>query len=158
MRRFWRFFGIFRWRDWVISISPTFDGCCVDTVFFGLFNCFFVIRTWTWRVQFVCSSTQWLIEHDFFNFEPLNTIFVLTSGLLLITSTLTAIIFLHYRVATKMALEILGYTMCRVRLWIIVYDGWWAYHLKYLNWYMSDWRGMELFFWVFRGKGASYKL
>ena len=33
-----------------------------------------------------------------------------------IDSTLTAIISLHYRVATKMALEILGYTMCRVRL------------------------------------------
>ena len=31
--------------------------------------------------------------------------------------TLTAIIVLHYRVATKMALEILGYTMCRVRGW-----------------------------------------
>ena len=31
-------------------------------------------------------------------------------------NTLTAIIFLHYRVPTKMALEILGYTMCRVRL------------------------------------------
>ena len=33
-----------------------------------------------------------------------------------ITSTLTAIIFLHYSVATKIALEILRYTMCRVRL------------------------------------------
>ena len=33
-----------------------------------------------------------------------------------IISTLTAIIFLHYRVAAKMALEILGYTMCRVRV------------------------------------------
>ena len=32
-----------------------------------------------------------------------------------IFSTLTAKIFLHYRVATKTALEILGYTMCRVR-------------------------------------------
>ena len=31
------------------------------------------------------------------------------------TSTVTAIIFLHYRVAAEMALEILGYTMCRVR-------------------------------------------
>ena len=37
-----------------------------------------------------------------------------------IVSTLTAIIFLHYRVATKMALEISGYTMCRVRLcWLV---------------------------------------
>ena len=35
-------------------------------------------------------------------------------------STLTAIIFLHYRVAAKMALEILRYTMCRVRLWWLV--------------------------------------
>ena len=35
------------------------------------------------------------------------------------TSTLTAIIFLNYRVATKMALEILRYTMCRVRLWLV---------------------------------------
>ena len=33
-------------------------------------------------------------------------------------STLTAIIFFHYRVAAKMGLEILGYTMCRVD-----YDG-----------------------------------
>ena len=42
---------------------------------------------------------------------------VLTSMLgLVIGSTLTAIIFLHYRVVTKMAVEILGYTMCRVRL------------------------------------------
>ena len=32
-----------------------------------------------------------------------------------IYSTLTAIILLHYRVAAEMALEILGYTMCRVR-------------------------------------------
>ena len=36
------------------------------------------------------------------------------------TSTLIAIIFLHYMVATKMALEIFGYTMCRVRLgWLV---------------------------------------
>ena len=33
-----------------------------------------------------------------------------------ISSTLTAIVFLHYRVATKMALEISRYIMCRVRL------------------------------------------
>ena len=33
-----------------------------------------------------------------------------------IISTLTAIVFLHYRVAFEMAIEILGYTMCRVRL------------------------------------------
>ena len=48
----------------------------------------------------------------------------------LIGSTLTAIIFLHYRVATKMALEILGFTMCRVRLWWLVslLDWrWWSY-------------------------------
>ena len=37
-------------------------------------------------------------------------------ALYVIGSTLTALIFLHYRVATKMALEILGYPMCRVRL------------------------------------------
>ena len=37
-----------------------------------------------------------------------------------VISTLTAIIFLHYRVATKMALEVLVYTMCRVRLWWLV--------------------------------------
>ena len=41
-------------------------------------------------------------------------------NLYIIASTLTAIIFLHYRVATKMALEILGYTMFRVRLrWLV---------------------------------------
>ena len=38
-----------------------------------------------------------------------------------IISTLTAIIFLHYWVATKMALEILGYTTCRVHYELIVY-------------------------------------
>ena len=32
------------------------------------------------------------------------------------SSTLTEIIYLHYRVAAKMALEILRYTICRVRL------------------------------------------
>ena len=37
-----------------------------------------------------------------------------------ISSTLTAIIFLHNRVATKMALEILRNTICRVRLWWLV--------------------------------------
>ena len=48
----------------------------------------------------------------------------------LIGSTLTAIIFLYYRVATKMAREILGFTMCRVRLWWLVslLDWrWWSY-------------------------------
>ena len=36
------------------------------------------------------------------------------------SSTLTAIIFLHYTVATKMALEILGSSICRVRLrWLV---------------------------------------
>ena len=38
-----------------------------------------------------------------------------------ITSTLTAIIFVHYRVPTKMALEILGYTMCWIRLSKLLY-------------------------------------
>ena len=33
-----------------------------------------------------------------------------------IPSTLTAIVFFHYRVGTKMALEISRYIMCRVRL------------------------------------------
>ena len=33
---------------------------------------------------------------------------------LYIFSILRAVIFLHYRVATKLAIEILGYTMCRV--------------------------------------------
>ena len=33
-----------------------------------------------------------------------------------ITRTLTAVVFLHYRVSTKMALKILDYTICRVRL------------------------------------------
>ena len=37
-----------------------------------------------------------------------------------ISSNLTVIIFLHYMVAAQMALEILGYTMCRVRLrWLV---------------------------------------
>jgi len=36
-----------------------------------------------------------------------------------ISSTLTAIVFLHYRVVTKIALEILGYTMSRVRPWLV---------------------------------------
>ena len=43
------------------------------------------------------------------------------------SSTLTVIIFLHYRVAAKMALEILGYTMCNRHSAEFDYDGWWAY-------------------------------
>ena len=50
-----------------------------------------------------------------------------------------------------MALEILG-TPCAG----FDYDGWRAYHLKYPNCYILDWRGVEPFFWVFHGKGASY--
>ena len=46
-----------------------------------------------------------------------------------------------------LALEILGYTMYKVGLWIIVYDDWWAYHLKYINWHMLGCRGVELFPW-----------
>ena len=52
----------------------------------------------------------------------------LSMKICVICSTLTVIIFLHYRVATKMALEILGYSMCRVRLW-------WFVSLP-LNWYI----------------------
>ena len=37
-----------------------------------------------------------------------------------ISSTLTAVVFLHYMVSTKMALEILDYTICRVWLWWLV--------------------------------------
>ena len=36
------------------------------------------------------------------------------------------------------------------------YDGWGAYHLKYPNCYMLDWRGVELFFQKIHGKGANY--
>ena len=52
-------------------------------------------------------------------FALLRNVFFVTIGhnLWVISSTLTALTFLHYWVATKMALEILGYTMCRVRLW-----------------------------------------
>ena len=56
-----------------------------------------------------------------------------------------------------MGLEILGYTMCRVD-----YDGCWAYRLKYLNWYLSGWRGLEAptwsYFLVFYGKDAIYTI
>ena len=61
------------------------------------------------------------------------------------TSTLTTLIFLHYKVATKMALEILGYTMSHGPCVEFDYDGWSAYHLKYLNWYMLGWRGWSFF-------------
>ena len=60
-----------------------------------------------------------------------------------------------------MDLEILGYTMWRVRLWWLAslphdscrHD---SCDMKYLNWYMLSWREVELFFEEFHGKGASY--
>ena len=57
-----------------------------------------------------------------------------------IASTLTGIVFLRYRVGAKMALG-------TPWAWFD-YDGWWAYHLKYPNWYMlggGDWRGWSYF-------------
>ena len=62
-----------------------------------------------------------------------------------IPSTITAIIFKHYRVVANMALEVLEYTMCR----FTNCDSWWAYYLKYLNWYMLSWRGDGRFFLVY---------
>ena len=58
-----------------------------------------------------------------------------------IDSTLNAIVFLHYRVATKIALEILGYTMCRVRPWWLV-----SLPLEVSNCYMPGRKGFVLFF------------
>ena len=54
-----------------------------------------------------------------------------------ILSYFRAIIFLHYRVAIKMALETLGYTMCRVPLEVSKL----VYHIPY----MLDWRGWIYF-------------
>ena len=51
-----------------------------------------------------------------------------------------------------MALEIWG-TPCAG----FDYDGWRAYHLKYPNWYMLGWRGVELFFQEIHGKGATHE-
>ena len=45
-----------------------------------------------------------------------------------------------------MALEILEFAVYRTPCAEFDFDGWSAYHWKYLNWYMFDWREMEFFF------------
>ena len=60
-----------------------------------------------------------------------------------IASNFTAIIFFQYRAAVEMALEMLGYTMCRVRLW-------WLVSLKIGICLAGE---VELFFWLIHGKG-----
>ena len=62
-----------------------------------------------------------------------------------IVRTLTAIVFIHYRVATKMALEISGYTMCRVRQWWLVSLPLKLSKLVYAAYNMLDWRGWSYF-------------
>ena len=102
--------------------SPLYTFFC----FLYHFNCVDWITRFPWPTNFTVLPGLRL-------FKAYNLYFI--------ASTLTAIIFLHYRVATKMALEILGYPMCRVQLWWLV-----SLPLEVSKLVYARLEGVELFF------------
>ena len=65
---------------------------------------------YSWTEEFFILGVDWCYYHS-----------INRGGFTwVIASNFAAIGYLHYRVFTEMALEILGYTMCRVRLWWLV--------------------------------------
>ena len=71
-----------------------------------------IYRT-TYMMELPCFSPISLFPSIFVQVHMVKSTYELSNRKKSIASTLTAILFLHSWVATKMALEILGYTMCR---------------------------------------------